>query len=610
MKMRKPICLLLTVAMIAAVGLSGCGGSADPAKPANPGAAVPGTSEAAKPAEDNNAAIDADQTLNIRFTTPLTLDVNDVRNVSEFQALSQVQEALVRSFTDENNIERVEPAGAESWTVSEDGLTWTFKIRENTWSDGVPVVAQHYADSFARILDPEKAFSYAFLAYDLKNAEKYYTQQGAILRQKGGTALTPEEVELIKDPVAIEDVGIKAPDDRTLVLTLEKVTPMFEKKLGFTALCPIRLDVIAKGDGTEATDFKQQVYCGPFVISDWVKENSMTLTKNPTFWDAENVKLETVNMLMAEELATRALLFESKQLDLILGEQEYGTKWKEMATKGDFRYVHGNFPSVNYIVYNHKSAGPSGLMTNAKIKKAMSLAIDRQEFVDLIYERYTPAYGLIPNGMTVGDTDYRATVEEPLKAQAEEYKNDTAKLQALFQEGMKEVGVNMPLADVKLVMLSTGTDSTAKSAMEYYQQNWQNKLGIQVELKVMESKLFANERNKNNYDVINMGWNGDYNDPLTFIDMWITNGGFSKFMGWYSSDVYDQKLKELANITDNAERVKAYAELENQLVAVDYGVAPVYYGDMQTFVHNYVKNISFPLFGTPIEFSRAYISGK
>ncbi|MCO7127073.1 peptide ABC transporter substrate-binding protein [Sporolactobacillus shoreicorticis] len=530
---------------------------------------------------------DKNQTLNLFFESPTTLDVNDVRNSSEFQILSQVQEGLVRTYTDKNGKEKTVPAGAKSWKITNGGTVYTFKLRNYKWSDGKEVTAQNYVDSVLRLLDPKKAFSYAFFAYDIKNAEKYYAGKAKA-----------------------KDVGVKALDDKTLQFTLEKPTPQFNKKFGFVALFPIRLDVIKKGGETYATDYKAQVFSGPFVIKSWVKDNSLVLKKNPKYWDAKNVHLKTVNLKKVDETSTQASLFQSKQTDVIAAQQQYIKKWAGESKQGKIQYIHGNTPLTSYIVFNQKSGGTSGLLKNAKIRLALSLAINREDLVKLVFGRYRPAYGLIPNGIQVGNKDYRDDVAQPLKPLYDKYNGNKSELQELFKEGLKELGVKKRLSDITFTLITTGTDALSKSEQEYYQQEWEKNLGVKVKLNVLESKLFVAQRNANKYDLLLNGWFGDYNDPSTFTDMWTANNGFSKFFGFYSDKKYDAYYKKLDGVTDDAQREKIYAQLEDLLIAKDAGVAPIYYGDSQYFVQNYVKNISFPLFGTPIDFSRAYISGK
>lgn len=584
MKLRKSLKAVITATMVLTIGLTGCASSSNTG-----GVQV----ESPQPGEEvgtdsGSLALAADQTLNLFFETPTTLDVNDVRNQSEFQVLSQVQEGLVRVFTDEAGNETVEPAGAESWSVSDDNLVWTFKLRDYKWSDGEPVTAQNYVDSMIRLLDPEKAFSYAFVAYDIKNGEAYYNGE-----------------------VAKEEVGVKAIDDKTLEITLQKPTPEFEKKIVYVCLFPVRLDNIEAGGESWATDYTKQVYSGPFIIKEWIKENSMILTKNPNYWDAENVHLETVNMTIVEEASTKALMFESEQMDVVQGQPNYTEKWKQMAEQGQFKYIEGTLPSTTLIAFNHNTGGMSGLVGNAKIRQALSLAMDRQELLDLIYGRHFPAYGLIPYGIQTGDSNFRDDIVEPLKAIYDEYNGDSAKLQALFKEGLKELGKNEELSDVTITLITAGSTTEDKALQEYLKQSIESKLGIHFNVSVLaDSKLFVAERNENRYDMLLNGWNGDYNDPMTFMDMWITDSGFSKFFGFYSSENYDKIFATLDGEMDKTKREQIYAELEKEIIADNAGIIPLYYRDSKVFVQNYVQDLSTPMFGPSLEFSRAYISEK
>ena len=550
---------------------------------------VDGNKESSTGDASSEDALDADQTLNLKFDEPLTLDVSDVRNSSEFQILSQVQEGLFRTFTDENGNDVISNAGAKSYEVSEDGLVYTFKLRDYKWSDGVAVTAGQYVDSIHRLLDPEKAFAYSFMAYDILNAEKFFNGEAKA-----------------------EDVGVKALDDKTLEITLTSPTPYFVKKLSNVCFYPVRLDVIDKGSETYATSIAEQVYSGPFTISEWVKENSMVLVKNPDYWDADNVKLQKVVFTAAEEPATQSLLLESKQLDAAEASAGYVDKWKQLADAGQLTYVSATYPSVSFIGFNQHTGGKSGLMNNAKIRLALSLAIDREEYNELIFNGINvPAYGILPFSLQVGETEFRSVVDEPLKALTEEYNNDAEKLQALFKEGLAEEGKSADLGQITLTFITTGATVQEKSTQEYYKQKWEEKLGIKIDINVLADRsTFVTERDGNNYDLLANGWNGDYNDPMTFIDLWITGSGYAKYFGGYHNEDYDKNFESLATESDADKRTQIYAELEKNLVADNAGVLPLYYTNKQIFIQSYVKNLSTPLFGTNYEFSRAYISGR
>ena len=270
--------MALVLALIMTLSMVACGGSKQ--EPAAEGAA----NVSAEPA--------AEQVLNVRLTDLSLIDVNDARNANEFLVLTNVQEGLFRVFTDENGNDVTENAGCTSYDVSEDGLTYTFHLRQGCkWSDGVEVTAQNYVDSWMRLVDPNEAFSYAFLATGIVGAEAYYNGEGAA-----------------------EDVAIELIDDYTFSCTLSVPDPTFIKKVSMVCFYPVRKDLIdaATTAGQDWTnDYTLHVWNGPFVISDRVRENSMTLTKNENYWNADAVKLQTINMRVVDESATVAQLVES-----------------------------------------------------------------------------------------------------------------------------------------------------------------------------------------------------------------------------------------------------------------------------------------------------------
>lgn len=600
MNFRKITSLTLFVVMLLSVVFSfaACSPSAAPVEntdqgntaPEAPAAtAEPGTTPPTEVETTNG--MDEVQELNMFMasTSLSTFDVNDAKTVDDFQILTQVQEGLARLFVDESGREYYEPAGAESWDISEDNLVWTFHLRELLWSDGVPVTAQQYVDSILRLLNPELAFTYGFYAFDIKNAEKYYNGEGPV-----------------------EDVAVKALDDKTLEITLQAVSPQFEKKIGFVSMFPIRLDVIEKGRDDWANNPAKHVYNGPFVISEYITENSIVLEKNPLYWDADNVHLQKVTLSIVDEFSTKALLFESQQADVIEGHQDYTQKWVERANQGEFRYIETVYPMLWWISFNQRTGGLSGLMNNAKIRLALSLAVDRDEFVDLIYGRHMAAYSLIPYGMSIGDQEFRALNPEPLKAAYEQYKGDDVALQNLFKEGLKELGLDKELSDVTLVFISSGTDTIQKASLEYFQQSWQNRLGINIELQVFgDRKLYSATRNEDKYDMSNgAAWHADYDDPMTFMDLWLSYGSWGYYFGSYNSPTFDALFAQLAGEGDVTKRNEIYAQLEKTLILDDAGMMPVYYEDSRNFVQNYVKNLMIPTYGAKYEFSRAYISGK
>ncbi len=543
-------------------------------------------------ADDGGEELADEQVLNLRLTDLKLLDVNDARNFNEFQILTEVQEGLFRTFTDENGVDVVENAGCTSYEISDDNLTYTFHLRDGcVWSDGVPVTAQNYVDSWLRLINPESAFAYAFLATGIVGAEAYYNGEGAV-----------------------EDVAIQYIDDLTFSCTLSEPDATFIKKVGMVCFYPIRKDLIdaAEAEGKDWTnDYTLHVFNGPFIISDRVLENSMTLTKNENYWDKDNVTLTQVNLRVVDETSTQAQLMESQQLDvLILSDVEYVDMWQPYVDQGTFAHVSLATPTVDYLVVDQHEAGaggPSGLMRNAKCRLAMSLAFDREEYVSLFYnDLYVPAYGIIPPGFTVGDLDYRNEVEEPLLA-SKDYKDDPDYLQGLFEEGMAEEGVEGSAGDVTLTVFTYSPSTQANSQLEWYKQQLESKLGVQVAVEIYpDSSTWVTARDSYQYDFYSMGWNGDYNDPMTFLELWTTGNGYAKFMGGYTNPEYDDLVFSAISSQDQQERLDLYAQAEEMLLN-DGAVIPLVYPTKEIFYQSYVSGLSMPMFGAEFEFSRVKI---
>ena len=534
------------------------------------------------------------QELNLIYTDLNLLDVNDIRNANEFQVLTEVQEGLFRVFTDENGVDVTEYAGAVSYDVSDDLLTYTFHLRpEARWSDGEPVTARNYVDSWIRLLDPEKGFSYAFLAYSIAGAEAYNNGEGSA-----------------------DDLAITYIDDATFSVTLTAPDAIFIKKVGMCPFYPIRKDLIdaAEAEGKNWTnDYTLHVFNGPFVISNRVLENSMTLTKNEYYWDKEHVILDKVNLRVVDETSTQAQLVEAAQVDLIqLRDLEYVSLWQKYVDAGTLVYRAKTDPSSTFIAFDMHQAGnggPSGLMNNAKVRKAIALALDVDEYNELFQEGLsTPAYSLVPYAVSVGETEFRAANPELYATDAyRELAGDAEKLAALFEEGAREAGYTGNIADVVLTTIIYSPTTLDTSINEWYKQQLESKLGVQVAISVFpDVTTWKEARDSYQYDFYTMGWFGDYNDPETFMQLFITGGGYAKFFGGFSNARYDELMADAYATQDNDQRLADFIEAENILLE-EGGIAPIYFETKQYYAQSYVKGVSYPMFGADFEFSRAYI---
>jgi len=547
-------------------------------------------------AEEESLAADQSIQVNWAAANFYSFDNNANYAAEEIQVQSHVLEGLVRPSMDENNSQYYEPAGAESWETSDDGLTWTFHLREYYWSDGVQVTAQHFVDSFKRLADPRNGFDFASFVGDIVGGEELYSLDAS--------ETSDEDIEAAK-----ENLAVTAEDDTTLVVALKTAAPQFLSKVSCTWMYPIRLDVIEAAGDMYDSDYTTHVWCDPFTVSSYMLDNSMVLTKNESYWDADNVKLTQITLINIEEASTQSTMFKNGELAVLAPSGDYVQAYRDGAEDGDYTYIAGYAPNVTYFYFNRQGNCTSGLMDSQKVRLALSLAANREEFTEVIFDRYNPAYGFVPLGVTVDDINFRDNVTEPLLALAEEY--DTAEsLQALFKEGMEELGDTRELSEVTITYICYGDTTIKRQQQEYWKNLWETTLGITVDVNVLgDSSLLSEERKAGNYDIGQAGWNGDYNDPMAFLEMWASYGTSIRYSGWTEelAAEFDEFIDRLNSESDTEARVQIYAEAEEWVVCDEVAAIPYMYTDSILCISNKLKGVVCPFVGPYFDFTRAYL---
>lgn len=563
--MKQKLKILLTLLMVAAVVLSlvACGSDSD--------------SDSAGGTSDTT-----EQTLNVLLSgTVNTLDANGSSWTGEYQIVTQTQASLLRIITDEDGNDIYIEDGCESYEVSEDGLVYTFYLRENYWSDGEKVVAEQYVNSVLRSLDPENGFSTTeFLP--IKNAQAYYDGE-----------------------CDASELGVVAIDENTIQYTLESPNSEFLYYIAYRAGYPCRQDVIDQATSTYGTDVSEMVFCGPFKVVEWVKENRVTLEKNEAYWDADNVQLETVIMQYVAEYATQATLFDAQQLDIVEYNDDYGADWEAQAEAGEIEYIEKVGAYTYFLAFAIENGGVSGLMGNANIRQALSLAIDRQELCDTVWGRYEPAYTYVPSAVLCGTTTYNTTGEGLVKDLQEQYSTDES-LQELFQQGLTELGMDMDLGDVVIDFVVEADNVSLQTQAEYIAQTWENRLGIQVNVDITTD---AEERQQQmDYDVGVNGWEGGAS-PYNFLYVVNVPYGLKYLTGVYTNEYVNELLDSVTSIVDEQEQAETYHEIENTILE-EAGVGPLYFSDIRFFQQTYVQGVYYTTFGPEYDFSHAYISAE
>lgn len=569
-KLKNLAALAMSAAMV--LSMAACGSDSGSTSTAASAAGSAAGSEAA-------ATASGDQNLNILLGgTVNNLDPDASSWTGEYQIVTQSQASLLRIVTDDSDKDTYVEDGCESYEVSDDGLTYTFHLRENYWSDGEKVVAQQYVDAALRALNPDNGYSTTeFLP--IKNAQAYYDGE-----------------------CDASELGVKAVDDNTVEYTLESPNSEFLYYIAYRAGYPCRQDVIDKATSAYGTDVDEMVFNGPFKVTSWVKENSVTLEKNDKYWDAANVKLGTVTMQYVAETSTQATLFDAQQLDVVPYNDDYGADWEAQAADGKIDYINKVGTYSDFLVFAIENGGKSGLMGNANIRQALSLAVDRQELCDTVWGRYEPAYTYVPTAVTCGGETFNTAGEGLVKDLQAKYSTDES-LQELFKKGLEELGKDTDLSAVTIDFVVEADNVARQTQAEYLAQTWQSKLGIQVNVDVTTD---AEERQQQmDYDVGVNGWEGGAS-PYNYLFVVNVPYGLKYLTGVYTNEHVNELLGQVTSITDAAKQAEMFHEIEDTILE-EAGVGPLYFTDIKFFQQTYVKGIYYTNFGPEFDFSHAYI---
>ncbi|GAA0123722.1 MAG: peptide ABC transporter substrate-binding protein [Clostridium argentinense] len=565
MKSKRLLTALLTISLTTSIALVGCGKKAED------------TSADGDNKETSEVKMDKDQYLNVVLQAePKTLDPSKGTDRYSSEILTNVIESLTRVTVDENGKDKIVEGIAEKWETSKDGLTWTFHLRDAKWSDGEKITAEQFVYGIRRTLDPKTASQYAFLLNPIKNAAAY----------NSGKAKA-------------EDVGVKAVDEKTLEFTLENPCTYFLDLTFFKVMQPQRQDIIEKHGDKYGTEADTMVYAGPFMIKEWVHNNKVELVKNPEYWDVENVKLEKVTMKIIKEPNSRMSELYNGSLDVAPVNKP---EWIEKFDKtGNFEVKKGYDGSSTYVYFNQNTK----YFKNAKIRKAFSLALDREGMVKTLYKDLAePALAWCPPKVQLGDEDFR---DKAKSLPVEDLKKENSDAKALLIEGLKEEGLDPDPSKHTIKWIQSGTDATSKEFAEFEQQNFKNVLGINIEPDYCEWAVFQSRTDDGDYEVASQGWSGDYNDPSTFFDMWKSDAGMAN-TGW-KSEKYDDLINKANKSNDVEEKVNLFTEAEKILIYDEAVFTPGVWRFKNTYVRNFIKNYNSPIFGVP-DYKYTYTDGR
>ncbi|MCE5284450.1 MAG: peptide ABC transporter substrate-binding protein [Pelosinus sp.] len=489
---------------------------------------------------------------------PATLDPAKSTGIPESLVELQIFEGLTRL----DDKDQPAPGVAEKWDVSPDGLVYTFHLRADAkWSNGDPVTAKDFEFAWKRALSPAEATENAYMLFPLKNAEAYN-----------------------KKAVSAEEVGVKAINDTTLEVMLEKPTAYFLSLTAFHAFYPLPEKVVTASPDKWASEVRTLIGNGPFKLSLWEHNNKMEFAKNENYWDKGAVKLTKMEWPVSDSQTTRLTLIENDQADMMV---EPPTPDHDRLTKEGLLKI-APYLGEYYYVFNTTKAP----FDNPKVRKAFSMAINRDPLVtNVIKGGKKPAYAWVAPGLLDPATnkDFR---EEGGNLVAE----DLAEAKKLLAEAGYPDGRGLPP-----VTILFSTSELHKSIAEGIQEMWKKNLGVNVDLTNQESKVFLATRTAGAFQIARASWIGDYADPMTFMDVFTDPTNDAK----YNNPAYNKLVEQAKNTNDQKIRFDAMHNAEKMLMD-DAVVIPIYYTTQPYIAKPYVKGYFWSILGLA-DFKTAYI---
>jgi oligopeptide transport system substrate-binding protein len=439
----------------------------------------------------------------------------------------------------------VVPAIASSWDVLDGGKRYVFHLRPDVkWTDGRPVVAGDFEYAWKRLLNPETAGPYAFFLYAIHNAENYNTGK-------------------IKDA---SQVGVRALDDKTLEVLLDRPTAYFIYLTAYGPAYPARKDLIDKY-GASWTEPRNLVTDGPFMLKKWEHEYKIELAANPTFF-AGPPRLKKIKMFMVPEQTTAFSLYENNELDFI-DNRSLSTPDIERAVKAHSP-EYEQYPVLRnvYVGFNVTKAP----FTDARVRKAVSMSIDRTVFPVILRRGQKPLYSWIPPQLPGYSPDSGI-----------KYDPDMAR--KLLAEAGYPDGKNFPV----LQMLFPYREDTS-TFMESIQDQLKRNLGLSISVENTEWKVFLRTLKRDAPPLFFSSWGADYPDPETFANLFTSTNGNNELK--YRSKRYDDLVYQAESEQDKATRAQLYAESDKLLCVDDCALAPCYQASQNIMIKPWVHGVS------------------
>lgn len=554
MKLKKVLALVLSAALVVSA-FAGCGGKSSSSTTSTESIAA---SESSAESTESTASGDSTPAASGDATaifTPKTVDAAKTISLNagmeptglntltstysiEFALFKHMYENLVTLDDDDNTA----PGAAESWDYDEDTLTYTFHLRKDgVWTNGDPVTAKDFEFAWSQALNPDVASDYAYFLYFIKNAEKYFNGE-----------------------VTWDEVGVKVVDDYTLEVTLEQPTPYALFLFSFGTLAPIN-QRFYEAVGADLYSTEAQYFCtnGPFALTEWSHNDKIVMQKNDAWHGAADVEVEEIDWKIITDPNAALSSFLAGDLDMVgLGTGEL-IKQATAAGATIQSYTDG---SAFYIYFNNNDQ----YLSNVNLRRALFNAIDAQKEIDTVWQNDNePMTSFTAPGVAAADgTSFAGKVGE-LYAPS----RDQEKAKEYLATALSELGCTVDELSAHL-SIDCGDSATSIAEASFYQEQWRQVLGIEVTVNSMITKQGSQNRKTGNYVMSVTGWGPDYNDPNTFLDLWVTDGGNNQT--GFSNERYDELIDLASTETDLEKRESYFIECE-QIIADQLPIGPAFW---------------------------------
>ena len=559
--------LAMLLAGVMCVGLlAGCGGS----KPSEAPSAAPSSEPSAAPADEP-----FEITLNIA-SEPQSIDpalnsaVDGAIMINHmFEGLMKWKDSGVEANGSDGTATNAELTygQAESYEKVEnaDGtVTYTFTLRDDAkWSDGKPVTAGDFVYSWQRLVNPETAADYNYMIDCVVNAN-----------------------EIMAGEMDPSELAVSAPDDRTFVVTIAAELPYFTELCAFPATFPVRQDIIeAKGDQW-TFDTASYIGNGAYKMTEWEHNSKIVMEPNAEYYDVANLGPDKITFKLMDDQNAMLSGFRSGELDFI--EEAPQAELAGLIASGEMKIV--DYIGTYYVCYQTQKAP----FDDPRVRKAFTLAIDRTYIVNQVTQSgQVEASGFVPAGIydaagASGD-DFRTTGGDYYAETDADYEANCEEARRLLAEAGYPNGEGFPVVEYLY-----NTSEAHKAVGEALQFMWEEELGVTVTLNNQEWATFLQTRKNGDYSIARNGWIADYNDPMTFLDMWVTGGGNNDAQ--YSNPKYDELIAAAKLSTDPAERMDLMHQAEDLLMGEDGVLGPIYFYTQKYMVSDRIDG----MFYTPL----------